>query len=226
MGSKIQKGKGEILMQSIRNITKKDKYGLIGIQRAVYPPPFNPNIWHWNFAQLKSQLKAEWFSFVYEKDLELLGSVMAFRTNRHDIEHLNTWDEITDGGHFNRHNSFQGDTIYLADIAVKPKCHNHEGTALLNVLKKITDIYQTKKITDIYQTKYIIGGARLSHSHLHEGWTPREYAEEVANGTLKDPTTEFFKSNGFTLGKVLPDYIEDHESRNHAVEIIWENEKL
>jgi hypothetical protein len=218
MGSKIQKGKGEILMQSIRNITKKDKYGLIGIQRAVYPPPFNPNIWHWNFAQLKSQLKAEWFCFTYEKDLELIGSVMAFRTNRNEIENLTTWDEITDGGHFNRHNSFHGDTIYLADIAVKPKAHNHEGTALLNVLKKITDIYQTK---------YIIGGARLSDSHWHsEGWTAEEYAHEVANGTLKDKTTEFFKSNGFRLGKVLPNYIEDHESRNYAVEIIWENDKL
>jgi len=53
--------------------------------------------------------------------------------------------------------------------------------------------------------------------------SPEEYLEQVLAGHVKDPVITFLLRCGRTPVTILPQYLEDEDSMNHAVLMEWKN---
>jgi methylglutaconyl-CoA hydratase len=66
--------------------------------------------------------------------------------------------------------------------------------------------------------KYIFAGSRIPGLANFPG-TADEYVKDVTNGKLYDPILSKGIANGFRVGRIIPEYFHDPESRNFGVEI-------
>jgi ribosomal protein S18 acetylase RimI-like enzyme len=126
-----------------------------------------------------------------------------------------TWNDITGQGLFTNHNP-DGDSLYGADISVHPK-FRYRGIA--------TILYNARKDLSIrLNLRRIIAGGRLYNYHKYAKiMSAQEYARKVMKGKLKDPVLSFELDNGFRFIKILPNYLDDVRSLNHASFIEWLN---
>jgi GNAT superfamily N-acetyltransferase len=114
-----------------------------------------------------------------------------------------TWHEICKASN----HSILGNTLYMADISVHPK-YRRLGLATLLFDKRV-------KLAKKYNLKRLIGGGRIPGYHK-VNMPPETYINKIITGEMIDPVLSFQLKQGFSVIKILPNYIEDDESRNYA----------
>jgi ribosomal protein S18 acetylase RimI-like enzyme len=198
----------------VRNYERADFEELIDVQRESFPPPFPSELW-WNEEQLNEHVtRYPQGALCVEMDGRVVGSMTGLRVNV-DLSHPHTWAEITDEGYIRNHDP-AGDTLYIVDICVRPSYRQFGLGKLM-----MHSMYELVVREDLVR---LLGGGRLSGYHRYaDELTAEQYLEKVVAGELHDPVITFLMRCGRMPVAIVPDYLEDEESRNHGVLMEWRN---
>lgn len=199
----------------IRNYTEADFEDLIDIQQECFPPPFPSELW-WNTEQLTNHVTLfPEGALCVEIDNRLVGSITGLLVD-FDPKHPNhSWAEVTDHGYISNHHP-DGNTLYIVDISVRPSSRKLGLGKWM--MFSMYELVVHRKLTRL------LGGGRMSGYHRYaDQLTADEYFTRVINGELQDPVISFLLRCGRTPVQVVPDYLEDEESRNYAALLEWRN---
>jgi ribosomal protein S18 acetylase RimI-like enzyme len=199
----------------IRRYTEQDFTSLIEVQQESFPPPFPAELW-WNEEQLRNHVQRfPEGALCVEIGGEVAGSMTGLRVNFDPKHAEHTWEEITDGGYIRSHVP-DGDTLYVVDISIRPAYRKLGlGHQLMQSMYEVVVHLGLKRL---------LGGGRMSGYHRFAGrMTADEYAEAVISGRLKDPVITFLLRCGRTPVQVVPHYLDDEESLDHALLMEWRN---
>ncbi|TFG34611.1 hypothetical protein EU527_02585 [Candidatus Thorarchaeota archaeon] len=154
--------------------------------------------------------------FVAEFNDGLVG-VVAFQRIHYNIHKaISTWKEATDNGMIRESHIPNGETIFGIDLSATPSAPPKTGTKLLAEVGRYA-IYNNLK-------RGILGGRIPKYSEYADKMTPEEYLEAKNDkGEPLDPEVRFYKRAGLEIGKVIPNYFEDPDSKCYGVLLIWEN---
>jgi ribosomal protein S18 acetylase RimI-like enzyme len=203
----------------VRNTIKNDIPKIIDLQKQSFPYLAKyGNIW--KTEELESHLKIfpEGQFITVEPDGTIVGSASTLIVSLDPEYKEHTWIDITANGMFTNH-SYDGDSLYGADISSHPK-YRHEGIG--------TMLYDARKELAIKMNvrRMIAGGRLFNYCEYADKMSPLEYAEKVIRRELRDPVLSFELDNGFNFIKILPDYLDDVRSLNYASFIEWLNPKM
>lgn len=203
------------VLATVRTYTEEDFTGLIEVQRESFPPPFPPDLL-WNEQQLQNHISLyPQGALCIEIDGEIAGSMTGMLINFDPAHPQHKWDEVTDEGSIRTHNP-EGDSLYVVDIGIKPKFRKLKLGRLL-----MEAMYERVVADDLER---LIGGGRMpGYHHYAEELTVEEYIAKVLTGELRDPVISFLLSCGRMPVTVVPNYLDDEESRNNALLMEWKN---
>ncbi|HJT85327.1 MAG TPA: GNAT family N-acetyltransferase [Nitrososphaeraceae archaeon] len=200
----------------VRNTTIDDIPKIVELQKQSFPYLAKyGNIWRTE--ELESHLKTfpEGQFVTVEPDGTIVGSASTLIVSLDPDYKEHNWNEITANGMFINH-SYNGDSLYGADISTHPK-YRHEGlgSMLYNARKEL--------VIKLNLRRMIAGGRLFNYCEYAEKMSPLQYAEKVINGELRDPVLSFELDNKFKFIKILPNYMDDMRSMNYASFIEWLN---
>lgn len=199
----------------IRNYREQDFAEMIRIQAEAFPPPYPSELW-WNEEQLRSHIALfPEGALCAEINGELAGSVTGLKIRYNAQEAAHSWAEVTDNGYLRTHRP-DGDTLYIADICVRPKYRK------LGLGKEL--IQSLYHVVVEQRLQRLLGAGRMPGYHLHaDEMTADQYLAAVVEGRLSDPVISFLLRCGRTPVGVAADYLEDEESKNYAALMEWRN---
>ncbi|MEW8986625.1 MAG: GNAT family N-acetyltransferase [Bacillus sp. (in: firmicutes)] len=199
----------------IRNYQIEDFPRLIQIQQECFPPPFPSELW-WNEMQLKNHVTLfPEGALCVEVDGKLAGSMTSLLVDFDPNHPDHSWEVITDNGYIRNHKQ-SGNTLYVVDISVRPK-YRKLGLGKW-LMFSMYDVVVHKGLTRL------LGGGRMPGYHkVAKELSPEQYLDAVVSGTMKDPVITFLLRCGRTPVKVVPNYLDDEESRNNGVLLEWKN---
>ncbi|WP_404408852.1 GNAT family N-acetyltransferase [Jeotgalibacillus malaysiensis] len=198
---------------NVRNYNQEDFEDLIDLQRKAFPPPFPPDLL-WNHEQLTSHITR--FSdgaLCIEVDGQIAGSITSLRTNYANESH--TWEQITSDGYITNHED-DGEVLYIVDICIDP---DYRGLGLGK------ELMRAKYETVVYLgVKKLAGGSRMpGYKKVRDKLTIEAYYEKVVKGELDDPVVTFLMKSGRMPERLMKNYLEDEDSADCAVLMIWKN---
>ncbi|MGF2616027.1 GNAT family N-acetyltransferase [Rossellomorea vietnamensis] len=199
----------------IRSYDHSDFPGLIRVQQESFPPPFPSDLW-WNEEQLSNHIKLfPEGALCIEVEGEIAGSITGMITCFDPAKINHSWSELTGNGYINTHEP-NGNALYIVDIGVSPKYRGLGlGKALMNSMYEV--VIQLR-------LQQLIGGGRMpGYGKAANKMSAAEYLEAVVKGELHDKVISFLLRCGRLPVGVIPDYIEDEESRNYAALMEWRN---
>jgi predicted amidohydrolase/GNAT superfamily N-acetyltransferase len=200
----------------IRRATQTDIPALVELNIAAYPNLAEDNV-VWGEAHLASHLRIfPQGQFVAEVKGKIVGAAATLVVDMGpDPLRNHTWSGVTDSGYFTNHD-IAADTLYGADIYVHPRARGlGVGAALYEARRKLCRKLNKRRI---------LAGGRLWNYRDHaDKFSPQEYAEHVLAGDMRDLVLSFQLREGFQLRRVMPNYLQDPNSRNHASLIEWLN---
>lgn len=196
----------------IRPLRMEDYDQLVELQLKCFP-----GMKPWTRAQIESQLA------IFPEGqicIEYQGRVVASSSSLildFDLYHeWHSWTEIADAG-FIRNHTPDGNTLYGIEIMVDP---SYRGLRLARRL------YEARKqlARERNLMRIILGGRIPGYDAHAEKMSAREYVDKVVNKVLIDPVLTTQLSNGFTLKRLIPNYMSsDAESRGYATFLEWTN---
>ena len=200
----------------VRNTTIDDIPKIVELQKQSFPYLAKyGNVW--KTEELESHLKIfpQGQFVTVEPDGTIVGSASTLIVSLDPDYKEHNWNEITANGMFINH-SYNGDSLYGADISTHPK-YRHEGlgSMLYNARKEL--------VIKLNLRRMIAGGRLFNYCEYAEKMSPLQYAEKVINGELRDPVLSFELDNKFKFIKILPNYMDDMRSMNYASFIEWLN---
>lgn len=203
------------ILAKVRNYGKEDFAGLIDIQKESFPPPF-PEELLWNEAQLKNHIELyPEGAYCVEINGDIVGSITGLLVDFDPMDPAHTWEEITDDGYIGNHDP-QGNTLYIVDICVKPDFRK------LDLGKLLMQAMYERVVEE--KLERVLGGGRMPGYHRWaDQMSAAEYVEKVIAGELKDPVITFLLRCGRTPLSLVENYLEDEESKNHALLMEWKN---
>lgn len=188
----------------------------MALNRAAYPGLAEENV-VWGESHLLSHQRIfPQGQLVAESGGRITGAASALIVDLGpDPLRLHTWSGITDSGYFTNHNP-GGDTVYGADVYVHPKSRGlGVGHALYEARRALCRQLNKRRI---------LAGGRLWNYVEHAAeMSAEEYAQRVVAGEFRDLVLSFQLREGFVLRGVMPHYLRDPRSRNHASLIEWLN---
>ncbi|GGD90598.1 bifunctional GNAT family N-acetyltransferase/carbon-nitrogen hydrolase family protein [Paenibacillus nasutitermitis] len=196
----------------IRQIERKDFANIIELQNICFPG-MDP----WKLDQLESHHRVfPEGQLCVELDGEIIGSCSSLIVNFDDYLEQHTYSEITDNGYIRNHNP-RGESLYGMEVMV------HPGFRRMKIGRRLYEA--RKQLAEQLNLKSIIVGGRIPgyHKYSHQ-MTPRAYAEEVLQQNIYDPVLTFQMMNGFTLKRIITNYLsDDQDSMNFAALLEWNN---
>jgi len=122
---------------------------------------------------------------------------------------------ITGRGRFETHNPL-GKTLYGADMCVDPVVRR-QGVG--------STFYEARKqmVKDRGLKRLLTGGRVPGYAQVAQEMTPQEYVSDVVRSRRKDPTLSFQLANGLIVLDVVPEYLDDPDSRGYATLLEWLN---
>lgn len=200
----------------VREAVARDIPALIELNKAAYPVLATENV-VWGEDHLRSHQRIfPQGQLVAEVDGRILGAAATLIVDlgREPLRN-HTWSGITDSGYFTNHDT-HGDTLYGADVYVHPDSRGMGiGAALYSARRKLCRKLNKRRI--------LAGGRLWNYDEQGAGMSPAEYAYKVAKGDLKDLVLSFQIREKFVLRGVMPHYLPDPKSHNHASLIEWLN---
>jgi len=200
----------------VRQAERGDVPALVELNRASYPGLAQENV-VWGESHLLSHLRIfPQGQLVAELDGKIVGAACSLIVDMgRDPLRFHTWAGITDAGYFTNHDP-QADTLYGADVYVHPESR---GLGIGH------ELYEARRqLCRKLNLRRILAGGRLWNYIDHKDkMSPEEYAHRVAEGELRDLVLSFQLREGFRLRGVMPYYLRDPRSRNHASLIEWVN---
>jgi ribosomal protein S18 acetylase RimI-like enzyme len=202
----------------IRKTASDDIAKIVSLQEESFPYlARSGNIWHPDELQSHLQIFPEG-QCVADLDGQVIGSASSLIVQLEPEYADHTWKEITGNGMLTTHNP-NGDSLYGADISTHPKYrHEHIG-------KRLYD-YRKELVIKLNVRRMISGGRLFNYCEYADKMSALEYAQEVIQGELRDPVLSFELDNGFSFIKILPNYMDDIRSLNHASFIEWLNPNI
>lgn len=203
----------------VRNTIKNDIPKIIDLQKQSYPYLAKyGNIWKTEELESHLEIFPEGQFIAVEPDGTIVGSASTLIVSLDPEYKEHTWIDITANGMFTNH-SYDGDSLYGADISSHPK-YRHEGigSMLYNARKELAIKMNVRRM--------IAGGRLFNYCEYADKMSALEYAEKVIRRELRDPVLSFELDNGFNFIKILPDYLDDVRSLNYASFIEWLNPKI
>jgi predicted amidohydrolase/ribosomal protein S18 acetylase RimI-like enzyme len=200
----------------VRQPTVDDIPAILALHRRCFPRPGDAS-GSWSEKHLRSHLHVfPEGQLLAERDGSILGvaSALIVSLGRNPLR-KHTYDGITDAGFFYNHDP-QGDTLYGADVYVDPDARRlGVGAALYDARRELCRRLNLRRL---------LAGARLWHYDEHATrLTPEEYVRQVQDGKIADPVLGFHLQQGFAVRGIMPNYLHDHRSRDHAAMIEWIN---
>jgi predicted amidohydrolase/GNAT superfamily N-acetyltransferase len=195
-----------------RQMTSEDVPAVIGLQRRVYPDHLG-----WSREELGRHLAVfpEGQLVAVDETGQILGSASSLIIDWDDYAESAKWSAITGHGSFDTHNSL-GKTLYGADMCVDPLARRQGiGGLFYNARKALVRERGLKRL--------LTGGRIPGYAKVAQSMTPQEYVTEVVRGRIKDPTLSFQLGNGLIVLDVVPQYLEDPDSRGYATLLEWLN---
>ncbi len=203
----------------VRNTIKNDIPKIIDLQKQSYPYLAKyGNIWKTEELESHLEIFPEGQFIAVEPDGTIVGSASTLIVSLDPEYKEHTWIDITANGMFTNH-SYDGDSLYGADISSHPK-YRHEGigSMLYNARKELAIKMNVRRM--------IAGGRLFNYCEYADKMSALEYAQKVIRRELRDPVLSFELDNGFNFIKILPDYLDDVRSLNYASFIEWLNPKI
>lgn len=201
---------------TVRAATLEDVDAIVALNAIAYPDDAEKDvIWARHHIESHLRMFAEG-QLVVEHAGRVVASASSLVVSfGRDPYRAHTWYGATDNGMFYNHDPF-GDTLYGADINVHPD-YRRRGIGTL--------LYRARfELCRRLNLRRIVLGGRL-HDYAEQGGElgAEEYARRVEAGELQDTVLSFQLAQGFALKRVLPNYLDDPRSRNHATFMEWIN---
>ncbi|MBZ5526532.1 MAG: carbon-nitrogen hydrolase family protein [Acidobacteriia bacterium] len=196
----------------VRPMTPQDIPGVVELQARVFP-----EMLRWTVEELSHHLTVfpEGQLVALDETGRLLGSASSLIIDWDDYAESAQWSTITGRGTFDTHDPL-GMTLYGADMCVDPMVRrNGVGSDFYDARKKLVRERGLKRL--------LTGGRIPGYAQVAKEMTSREYVEEVVQGKRKDPTLSFQLANGLVVLDVVPEYLDDIESRGFATLLEWLN---
>jgi len=197
----------------IRQATENDLPDLLHIDEEIWP----------NFRASEGVLRSRIGIFprgqlVAAVEEKVVGSLFTLRINYAEWEGRNfSWNEITDSGTFRTTNRSDGTDLYGVGLAVLKKFQGKGMGIADRLMIGAGRIVFQKNLRAIYL------GARMPGYHKHLGINPEEYIASRRNGRSIDPEIHLYESAGFSIVKLLPNYVIDQPSSNLGVLMVRRN---
>jgi predicted amidohydrolase/ribosomal protein S18 acetylase RimI-like enzyme len=191
----------------VRRWTEEDIPAIIECQQAAYAGFSADSLcdernYKFQFAAFpEGQLLAE-------IDGRVVGYATSLIVQLDDESPWYSYSEITGVGTFSTHTP-SGDTLYGADIAVRPDCR---GKGIAGKLYE-----HRKKLLIRFNLRRMVAGGRIPGYREHAGrLTPEQYIDAVKQGELKDMALTAHLKAGYQVLGVHFDYLTDSASLNYA----------
>ena len=200
----IRKSKSKL---RIRLWQAKDIPAIVECHRAAYPE--YPESAYYTVRYYEMQFAAfPEGQYLAEVDGLVAGYATALIVQLDDESHWYTYEEITGGGTFSTHDP-SGDTLYGADIAVRPEYRRH-GISRQLYEKRIG-------IMKRYNLRRMIAYGRIpGYTKIAGKMTAEEYVQKVITGEMTDPSLSAHLRAGYTVRRVLLDFLWDDSSLNYS----------
>ena len=196
----------------IRQMTFSDIPNVVDLQQRVFP-----GMPTWVSEELAHHLAVfpEGQIVATDETGHILGSASSLIIDWDDYSEDAKWSTITGNGSFDTHNPL-GKTLYGADMGVDPSAHRRGIGSMFYEMRK-------KLIRDRGLKRLLTGGRIPGYAQVASQMTPMEYVTEVISGRIKDPTLSFQLANGMVVLDVVPQYLDDRQSRGFATLLEWLN---
>ena len=203
----------------VRNSAPDHFRGIAEIASLIYP-----DISPWSDEYLKSHLEVfpQGQFVATEQGSGLVVGVCSGLVIDWDRQpDTSSWDALTAGGMYTNHDPVGGSTLFAADVMVRP---GYQGQGIGRRLYE-RGRFDLARQLGLWR---VVAGARLRGYHRYAArYSPEEYAVEVVNGRLNDPTLSFQLHLGFRVTGVIGGYFKgDPESLGYAAIIEWLNDEV
>jgi hypothetical protein len=143
----------------------------------------------------------------------VVGEIVKYDIN---IAKVPSWNEITDSGFIRKSHDPSGDSIYGVDLSVSPLAGSGASQALMLAMGKLV-------IT--YGLKHGVLGARMPRYHkFAEQMSAEDYlTAKTKSGRFLDPEVGFYHKLGLNVVRAIPNYIDDPDSCDNGVLLVWKN---
>ena len=197
---------------TIRQITKSDIPAVTELEERVFP-----HMLAWTAEELTQHLSVfpEGQLVALDESGKVIGSASSLIIDWDDYAESAKWSSITGYGSFATHNPL-GKTLYGADMCVDPSARRRGVGSLFYEARK-------KMVKELGLKRLLTGGRIPGYGEVAQTMTPQEYVAEVVHGRKKDPTLSFQLANGLIVLDVVPEYLEDPDSRGYATLLEWLN---
>jgi predicted amidohydrolase/GNAT superfamily N-acetyltransferase len=191
----------------IRHWKKEDIPAIVECHKAAYPD--FPSDSHHNKRIYTMQLNAfPEGQFLAEIDGKIIGYGTTLLIQLDDKSAWYTYSEITGDSTFSTHTP-SGDTLYGADIAVHP---DYRGQGIAGAL-----YVHRKKLLKRYNLRRMVAYGRIPGFKQCAGkMTADEYVQAVVDRKLKDPALIAHLKAGYTVKRVLLDFVGDRSSMDYC----------
>jgi predicted amidohydrolase/ribosomal protein S18 acetylase RimI-like enzyme len=196
----------------VRNLQIEDFDSLINMQKICFP-----SMKTWTRENIENQLQMfPEGQIVIEIDGVLVASSSSLIIDSEEFELTLDWDRISDYGNIGNHDP-DGDTLYGIEIMVHPE---YRG------MKLATRLYEARKELARQRNlrRIVIGGRLPGYKKYRDKLSINQYVDRVTSKAIFDPVLTPQLSNGFSLKKVLKEYLDDdRESAGFATYLEWTN---
>ncbi len=200
----------------VRSATMADVAAITELNAIAYPTlAENDVIWEEHHVAAHMQVFHEG-QFVVEDEGRVVAAASSLIVNLgRNPYRTHTWYGITDNGMFYNHDPF-GDTLYGADVNVHPDYRGHGLGSLLYEAR--FDLCRRLNLRRI-----VLGGRLFDYADHAPRMSADEYARKVEAKELSDGVLSFQLHQGFSLKKVMANYLDDPRSLNYGTFLEWIN---
>ena len=196
----------------IRQLSPGDFQQVIAMQRLSFP-----GMKVWTDSNLRNQLtRFPEGQIVIEIDDRVVASSSSLVIDSGDFDMNMSWDEICDNGDIGTHDP-EGDTLYGMEMMVHPDFRGMKlSSRLYGARKELCRKLNLRRI--------VIGGRLPGYKNYRTELSISQYVDRVTSRAIFDPVLTPQLSSGFTLKKILREYLDDdRESSNFATFLEWTN---
>ncbi|MCB0375370.1 MAG: GNAT family N-acetyltransferase [Sinomicrobium sp.] len=200
--------------KTIHQLSEVNYDEISALFKTVYGNIFTVAVWGREDLHLLSKIFPKGQAAV-RVDGQLAGCVLSLILSSDFIRPSYTYGDVVADYTFSTHTN-KGDILYGIEVCVSPEFRGMGlGRMLYNYRKALCRELNLKKI--------MFAGRIPNYHKYSKKLTAVQYIEKVKQKELFDPVLNFQLANGYIIKDIIPDYLKDKQSENHAVLMEWIN---